>query len=66
MLFLVGTATTITTLAIPTDTAMPTVGLVTALIGVPIWITGVTHKNDIQIQLIQYQSCLGIGLKIRF
>ena len=40
----------------------------TGLIGIPIWISGVNQRNNVQIQLIrfEYTASVGIGFKIRF
>jgi hypothetical protein len=43
-----------------------TIGGVIGLIGIPVWIAAVGEKNDIQIQLIKYQSSIGIGVKFKF
>ena len=46
-------------------------GLISTVIGIPVWIVGVNKKNKIEVELVKFNpkgsaSINGIGLKIRF
>jgi hypothetical protein len=44
-------------------------GIITAGIGIPIWIVGANKRNDIEVALVKFKgsaSANGIGIKLRF